>query len=1158
MEFLILGPLEVRDGDRLIPLAGGRQRALLTLLLLNANETVSTDRIVEELWGERSPQTASKVIQNHVSQLRRVLGDESLATDGSGYRLRVERGSLDVDRFEGLLDGARTALDRADAESAAGLLRESLALWRGSPLADVAFEPFARTEIARLEERRLVAVEERIEADLMLGRHDDLVGELEALMDGNPLRERLHAQLMLALYRAGRQSEALAAYQQARSTLVEELGIEPGRPLRDLHQRILNQDPSLDLAPGAESPGEASRGAFVGRGAELSELLDGLEEALAGHGRVFLLVGEPGIGKSRLADVLTRRARVRGAAVLTGRCWEAGGAPAYWPWVQALRTYVREADRELLRSQLGAGASYVGQIVPELREELSDLAEPISLESEADRFRLFDAVAEFLRNAALRRPLLLVLDDLHAADLPSLLLLQFVVRELGSMRLLIVGAYRDVDPIPTRALTAVLAELAREPVTRRLSLMGLSRQEVGEYVELTASEIVSSTLVDALHEETGGNPLFVGETVRLLQTESAADGEATIVIPESVREVISRRIERLSDECSRTLVVASVLGREFPVDALKQVARVSEPDLLEILDEAMTARVVSGAPGSPGALRFGHVVIRDTLYEGLTAVRRIQLHRQALESLEGLYGPDPGPHLAELAFHAGAAGEPEKALRYAQSAGDRALAGLAYEEAARLYGAALDALESVSSDAETTRCRLLLSRGQAEARGGDAAVAKQTFLEAGAIARRSGLPHELAQAAAGYGVGHMWGRAGSDAQLVPLLEEGLQVVSDEDVEVRARLLARLAGALRDEHSRDRRDTLSREAVELARRTGSPTALAYALDGRTGAIIAPDTIDECLRLSSELTVVAERLDDREQLSQGHDCRGIAYSVLGDMDRARAEFDAAVAVAKDLGQPSQLWQTQSSVAAVRLAGGDLEGGEVLSSVAFELGRLAQPEMATPVYELQRFTLAEYRGTLEQVEPALQELAAAYEHRPVLRAVLAYATARLERGAEAQRAVDELARDRFSTVPFDQEWLLAMSLIAETVALVGDDVHGPVLYEVVQPWAHLNAANPGEGIRGSMSRYLGLLAATAGRWSVAEAHFEAALEMNARMRLLPWLAYTQCDYARMLVVRGAPGDAERASELLASAQTLSDEVGLKALAERIQARRTGSSPW
>ena len=252
MDFRILGPLDVRDGDQAVALAVGRQRALLALLIVNANETVSTDRIVEELWGEQSPPTAPKVIQNHVSQLRRGLGDGLLVTDGSGYRLRVDPGSLDVDRFEELLAGGRSALERGDAESAADLLRQALALWRGTPLADFAFEPFAQAEIARLEERRLVALEERIEADLVLRRHDDLVGELEALIVKNPLRERLRAQLMLALYRSGRQSEALAAYQDARGKLVEELGIEPGRRLRDLQQSILDQEPKLDLRPSSE------------------------------------------------------------------------------------------------------------------------------------------------------------------------------------------------------------------------------------------------------------------------------------------------------------------------------------------------------------------------------------------------------------------------------------------------------------------------------------------------------------------------------------------------------------------------------------------------------------------------------------------------------------------------------------------------------------------------------------------------------------------------------------------------------------------------------------------------------------------------------------------------------------------------------------------
>jgi DNA-binding SARP family transcriptional activator len=1148
MEFRILGPLDVREGDQAVELAGGRQRALLALLILNANETVSIDRLVEELWGENVPATAPKVVQNHVSQLRRALGDGNLVTEGAGYSLRLAAGSLDVDRFEELLAEGRDALGEGDPARAGELLREALALWRGLPLADVAFEEFAQAEIQRLEERRLVAIEERIEADLALGRHSDLVAELESLVAKHPLRERLRAQLMLALYRSGRQSEALTAYQEARQTLVGELGIEPGRPLRDLHQAILNQDPNLDLPAGVPSPVEGPRGAFVGRDAELAELLGGLKDALSGDGRLVLLVGEPGIGKSRLAEELTRRAHARGATVLTGRCWEAGGAPPYWPWVQALRTYVRAADPNVLRSQLGAGAPFLAQIVPELREQLSDVAEPISLESEADRFRLFDAVAEFLRSAARVRPLVFVLDDLHAADTPSLLLLQFVARELGSMRILLVGAYRDVDPIPTQPLTALLAELARERVTRRLSLGGLSQEEVAEYVKLTASEIASPKLVAALHEETEGNPLFVGETVRLLAFEGVTLGEPTIGIPQSVRDVIARRLTHLSDSCNKALVFASVLGREFALDALAHVSGFPEEELLETLDEAMAGRVLSEVPGGPGRLRFAHVLIRDTLYEGLTPARRAQLHRQATLALEGLYGPDPGAHLAELAFHAGAGREFDKALRYARAAGDRALAELAYEESARQYRTALEALAVVAPDDEATRCTLLLSQGQAEERAGDTPVAKETFLQAAAIARHLGLPRELGQAAVGYGGSHMWSRAGADIRLVPLLEEGLSVLGEEEVVLRARLLARLAGALRDEHSRSRRDALSLEAVELARRTGSPTALAYALDGRIGAILAPDSVAECLALAAELCTIAERIGDPELLIQGHDTIGIAYSLAGQIDRAEANFEAGLRIAEELRQAAALWQTRSTLAAVRVASGNLADGEELGRKAFEVGERAQPDMAIPDYELQRFTLCELRGTLDEVEPALRRLVTDFPRRPVLRSALAYAHARLNNRPAAKLTLDELGTDRFSAVPFDQEWLLAMSLLAETAVLLHEEETGIVLYELLEPWSELNAADPGDSIRGSISRYLGLLAAAQGRLSFAQRHFEAALDMNAGVP--PWLAHTQYDYARMLLERGSPGDSERAQPLLVSAKTLSGEMGLNALAEKISA--------
>ena len=218
------------------------------------------------------------------------------------------------------------------------------------------------------------------------------------------------------------------------------------------------------------------------------------------------------------------RARARGARVLVGRCWEAGGAPAYWPWVQALRTYVRDVDPQELRLHLGSGAADLAQMLPELRELLPDLAPTPALEPEAARFRVFLAVGAFLRNAAAARPLVLVLDDLHAADAPSFLLVQFVARELGSARVLVLVAYRDVDPLPGQLLAAMLTEVSREPVTHRLSLRGLSEEDVATYIDATASEIASPELVVALHEQTEGNPLFVGEIVRLISAEGISSG----------------------------------------------------------------------------------------------------------------------------------------------------------------------------------------------------------------------------------------------------------------------------------------------------------------------------------------------------------------------------------------------------------------------------------------------------------------------------------------------------------------------------------------------------------------------------------------------------------------------------------------------------------
>lgn len=429
MDYRILGPLEAVNGERSLPLGGARQRSVLALLLLHGNEALTRDVIVDELWGESPPQTAAKVLQNCISALRKELpgGTETLRTVGTSYSLRIEPDELDRDRFEHGLARGRASLAAGEHEQALEELRGALALWRGAPLCDFAYERFAQDEIVRLEELHVAAVEDRIDADLALGRVEALVPELEALVKRHPLRERLRRQLMLALYRTDRQAEALAAYRDARQTLLDELGIEPSRALQELQKAILAQDPSLDVR--AAQPAAAGRRAaqpLLGRENELAVLEAGLEDALAGRGRLFVVVGAPGAGKSHFGDEVASRAKARGANVRWGRAWHGGGAPAYWPW----------------------------------RDALGELPEHDAGDSEG-RFRFFEAVVERLRTEAAEKPLMVVLDDLQAADDDSLLLLEFVASAVAEMPALILALAREDTPR--------LDELARV-ATRTLQL----------------------------------------------------------------------------------------------------------------------------------------------------------------------------------------------------------------------------------------------------------------------------------------------------------------------------------------------------------------------------------------------------------------------------------------------------------------------------------------------------------------------------------------------------------------------------------------------------------------------------------------------------------------------------------------------------------------
>jgi DNA-binding SARP family transcriptional activator/tetratricopeptide (TPR) repeat protein len=1145
LDVRVLGPLEVVGEDGFVPLPQGKVRATLGVLLIHPNTVVTTDRLIDAVWGDHPPTTAHKSIHVYISQLRRALGADTILTRPPGYELRLEPSELDLYRFERL----RHEVADADPATTAATLREALDLWRGPAFADFAYDAFAHTTIARLEELRLVSLEDRIEADLSLGRHADLVGELAALAQEHPLRERIRALQMLALYRCGRQADALAVYQSARRALVDELGIDPGRALHDLERDILAHDPSLDVVPehtadqgrDAGTHPSTSRhtlgGTLLGRERELDELQEGLEEAIDGRGGLFLVSGEPGIGKSRLIDEFSRRAMQRGVRVLSGRCWEAGGAPAYWPWCQSIRAYVRSCDPELLAADLGHGASDVAELVPEVRDLLPGVPAPSrSRDPDTARFRLFDSMAAFLRRAAAREPLVLVLDDLHAADAPSLILLQFLARELAVTRILLVAGYRDTELDRASPLTQTLVALRREPVTRALRLSGLGREDVARFIRLTGGADAPASLVSAIDAQTEGNPLFLGEVVRLLAQEGRlTPSDETISvrlgIPQGVRETIGLRLGHLSRSCRDLLILASVLGREFRLDALQRVGELSGNDVLERLDEAFGSGLIAEVPGARGRVRFSHALVRETLHEEVSTSRRVALHARVGHVLEDFYAEDTEAHLGELAHHffeSLPGGDSERAIDYADRAGRHAVRLLAYEEAARLFRMAIASLDTTLVPGDARRCDLLLALGDAEARAGNMPAAKDAFLAASEIARRCKMPEALALAAVGYGGRIVWARAGHDLRLVALLQDALAGLPPSDSPLRVRLLARLAGALRDEPSLEARAALSAEAVEMARRLDDPATLAYALDGRCAAILGPHNPEERLTLSNEIVRLADLVDDRERAVQGRHYRLIALLELGDIKGVNAEIAAMTVLAEELRQPAQLWYVAATRANLALLTGRLTEAEDLIARALGLGRHAMSRDATLSSRLQLFLLRREQERLAEIEDMIRRSVQEYESRPVFRCALVLLLCDLGRDDEARAALEQLGANAFADIPFDNEWLFCVCFLADASERLGTSAHAGTLYDLLLPHAGRNASNADEISLGNVSRSLGNAAHALARWDDAARHFEAALDANARMGAESWVARTLRDYAHMLRMRGEPGDAAHAASL------------------------------
>jgi len=904
------------------------------------------------------------------------------------------------------------------------------------------------------------------------------------------------------------------------------------------------------------------RRVFVGRDDELSELRAGFVDAAAGNGRLFMIVGEPGIGKTRLALELAAQ-EARAARVLWGRCWEGGGAPAYWPWVQIIRAYVRHCDADSLQAQMGTGAAYLAHLVPELHERFgasSETPRTLALESEHARFQLFDAVTSFLRVAAAQRPLVLILDDAHAADQPSLLLLHFVARELRDLRVLMVVTYREVEVRHTAWRAALLGQVARE--SRRIVLRGLNVAAVAQFMTQSARQPPPAALVDAVYAATDGNPFFVDEVVRLLAAErhlqepapgvvwrGAALGEsllASLRVPDAVRAAIHRRLAPLGAEVRQVLDVASVMGREFEQLPLLHVCALPLESLLGVLAEIVAVGIAIEVPGARGRYAFAHALIRETLYDDLPPLRRVQLHHQIGAALELTYAADLEPHLPTLAHHfmcAAVGGDATTAVDYAARAGKRALSLLAYEDAAAWFERAVHALDTVGAD-PALRCPLLLRLGEALQKAGEGAKARATFEEAARVARVLGAAELLARAAVG--VAGARGETGRvDAPLVDLLEEALRVLPNTDSTLRTAVLSYLAVALYFSTDDQRRALLSQEAVEMARRVGDAAALAMALLTRHFALWGPGRVEERLRLANELVELGRRAAEPEIVLNGYSWSIVDRLEMGDLSGARADTETYAQLVEQLRLPRDRWHATLLRAMFALAEGRFAEGEQVAQAAFKDGQRADVQNAVQFFGVQTFLLQRERGLLAALEGGVRSFVEQYPALPIWRCGLAFLYAELGRTREMQREFDRLAAHDFADLPHDTNWLPSVALLAEVCSVIGDTHRARTLYELLLPHATRNVVIA-----------IGVICYG------SAAHFERAIAINTQMGARPWAAYAQLGLARMLVAadsgaHGQPENRAYVQSLLHEVAATADALGMSSLAAKAVAVRATASP-
>jgi DNA-binding SARP family transcriptional activator/predicted ATPase len=801
MDFRILGPFEAAGEAGPVELAGGKQRAVLAVLLLHAGRVVPMDRLVDDLWGEELPETAQKMVQIFVSKLRKQLPEGVLRTRAPGYLVALDGHSLDLLRFEQLEAEGRKALEHGRAGDAAVRLREALALWRGRALGEFE-EPFAHLEAARLEEQRLACLEERIEADLALARHGELVGELDALVQRHPHRERLRGQLMLALYRSGRHAEALESYQAFRRMLGDEVGIDPSARLKELERRILQQDPSLELLLQATVADTRTAGAAPmlpvssvarppGRDRELGHLERLLGEALAGARRLVFVSGEAGIGKTTIVESFLPLA---GAAVemlvAHGQCVaHRGPGEPYLPVLEALGRLARQPGGRRFVPLLARHA-------PMWLVQMPWLVADDELEAVRRRLvgathqRMLREMVETLEAISQEVALVLVLEDLHWSDLSTVEMLDALARRREPARLLVLGTYRRGDAVAQEHPVYRLArELQPRGLCTEIAVGPLSLNAVEDYVMARVGADASPEVAAVLRERTGGNPLFATTLLDswlehgLLDEDRLDRARLAGHVPETVRELIVQMLEQLDSADRELLSAASAVGQEFSAAAVAAATARSEADVDLRCDAlAHSGRFIERAgeelwpDGTLAArYRFAHDLHREVLYDRLPPGQRASTHARIGMRLETAYRARPKEIAANVAEHFVRAGDAARAVVSLRLAAEQAFERLAHKEALEHLITGLDMLERLPDGrdrwSEELALQSMLGAAQIATRGWSAPEAETAFLRARHLAERLDRGDDLGWTL--FRLGTLYEVRGEYERSDPLLEQAL-------------------------------------------------------------------------------------------------------------------------------------------------------------------------------------------------------------------------------------------------------------------------------------------------------------------------------------------------------------------------------------------------